>query len=84
VITLFHNPSSSTSIRAHTFLKQAAGNAQTTATIDQASDHSQQSKQERTEFDLGMCTPGSTAGAGEVLSRTRLQRQRLIMGLQQT
>ncbi|KAK1031887.1 hypothetical protein LTR33_016899 [Friedmanniomyces endolithicus] len=57
VITLFHNPSSSTSIRAHTFLKQAAGNAQSTATIDQAGDHSKQSKQERTEFDLGMGTP---------------------------
>ncbi|TKA66008.1 hypothetical protein B0A55_09281 [Friedmanniomyces simplex] len=52
VITLFHNPSSSTSIRAQTILKQAVGNAQSNATIDQASDHSQQSKQERTEFEL--------------------------------
>jgi hypothetical protein len=54
VITLFHNPSSQASIRAHTLLKQAAGNAQSTATIDQASDHSKQSKQERTDFELGM------------------------------
>ncbi|KAK3661063.1 hypothetical protein LTR22_007689 [Elasticomyces elasticus] len=53
VITLFHNPSSSASIRAHTILKQAAGNAQSNATIDQAGDHAQQSKQTRTEFELG-------------------------------
>ncbi|KAK1060474.1 hypothetical protein LTR74_011820 [Friedmanniomyces endolithicus] len=60
VITLFHNPSSSTSIRAHTFLKQAAGNAQSTATIDQAGDHSKQSKQERTEFELDVVEDSPT------------------------
>ena len=53
MITLFHNPSSPASIRAHTILKQAAGNAQSTATIDQAADHSKQSKTERTDFELG-------------------------------
>ena len=54
MITLFHNPSSQASIRAHTILKQAAGNAQSNATIDQASSHETQSKQQRTEFELGM------------------------------
>ncbi|KAK3671537.1 hypothetical protein LTR78_008637 [Recurvomyces mirabilis] len=52
VITLFHSPSSPASIRAHTILKQAAGNAQSTATIDQAADHSKQSKTGRTDFEL--------------------------------
>lgn len=55
MITLFHNPSSQASIRAHTILKQAAGQAQATATIDQASSHASQSKLERTEFELGAC-----------------------------
>ncbi|KAK3069879.1 hypothetical protein LTR53_011441 [Teratosphaeriaceae sp. CCFEE 6253] len=61
VITLFHSPSSSASIRAHTILKQAAGNAQSNATIDQAGAHSQQSKQERTEFDLDVVEGAPTA-----------------------
>jgi len=53
VITLFHSPSSPASIRVHTLLKQATANAQSTATEDQATDHTKQSKLERTEFDLG-------------------------------
>ena len=53
VITIFHAPSSSVSIRAHTILKQAAANAQSTATIDQAGEHGNKSKTERTDFELG-------------------------------
>ena len=53
VITIFHAPSSSVSIRAHTILKQAAANAQTTATVDQAGEHGSESKTERTDFELG-------------------------------
>jgi hypothetical protein len=53
VITLFHSPSSPASIRVHTLLKQTAAAAQTTATIDQASSHPQQSKIGRTDFELG-------------------------------
>jgi len=60
VVTLFHNPSSQASIRAHTILKQAAGNASANATIDQAGDHAQQSKQGRTEFELGKRTRHSS------------------------
>jgi hypothetical protein len=56
VITLFHAPSNHASIRAHTILKQAAATAQAHATEDQASDHSKQSKLERTDFDLGTST----------------------------
>ncbi|KAH0257689.1 hypothetical protein KCU91_g16214, partial [Aureobasidium melanogenum] len=52
VITLFHSPKSPASIRVHTLLKQTAGAAQSTATIDQASSHPQQSKIERTDFEL--------------------------------
>ncbi|TKA74656.1 hypothetical protein B0A49_03946 [Cryomyces minteri] len=52
VITLFHSPASQASIRAHTLLKQTAAAAQSTATIDQAGDHAQQSKTERTNFEL--------------------------------
>ncbi|KAF1347863.1 thioredoxin-like protein [Delphinella strobiligena] len=52
VVTIFHSPKSPASIRAHTFLKQSAANAQATATEDQASSHEQQSKDQRTEFEL--------------------------------
>jgi len=54
VITIFHAPKSPASIRAHTVLKQAAANAQATATQDQASSHPQQPKMERSNFELGM------------------------------
>ncbi|KAK5108823.1 hypothetical protein LTR62_007797 [Meristemomyces frigidus] len=60
VITLFHNPSSPASIRAHTILKQAAGNAHATATVDQAADHSKQSKLERTNFELDVVEEAPT------------------------
>ncbi|PNS14064.1 hypothetical protein CAC42_6577 [Sphaceloma murrayae] len=52
VITLFHSSKNPSSIRVYTLLKQTAGTAQTTATEDQASSHDQQSKLQRTEFDL--------------------------------
>ncbi|KAI5201588.1 hypothetical protein E4T39_05077 [Aureobasidium subglaciale] len=52
VITLFHAPKNPASIRVHTLLKQNAAAAQTTATLDQASSHPQQSKIERTNFEL--------------------------------
>jgi hypothetical protein len=53
VITLFHAPSSPSSMRVYTLLKQAAATSQAHATEDQASDHIKQSKLERTDFDLG-------------------------------
>lgn len=52
-MTLFHAPSSPASMRAHTILKQAAANASENATVDQAGDHTKQSKTGRTDFDLG-------------------------------
>lgn len=41
-------------MRVHTILKQTSANAVATATEDQATDHTKQSKLERTEFELGM------------------------------
>ncbi|RMZ14369.1 hypothetical protein D0862_02038 [Hortaea werneckii] len=52
VITLFHAPSVPASMRAHTILKQAAATAQSSATEDQASDHDNQSRLQRTDFNL--------------------------------
>ncbi|GAB7359970.1 hypothetical protein MBLNU230_g7495t1 [Neophaeotheca triangularis] len=52
VITLFHNPASHASIRAHTILKQANATSKAHATEDQASGHDKQSRLERTEFNL--------------------------------
>ncbi|KAF2083807.1 hypothetical protein K490DRAFT_60176 [Saccharata proteae CBS 121410] len=52
IITLFHAPKSQSSIRALTILKQAQANSVATATEDQASSHTTQSKAERTEFEL--------------------------------
>ncbi|KAI6868607.1 hypothetical protein KC338_g3880 [Hortaea werneckii] len=52
VITLFHAPSVPASMRAHAILKQAAATAQSSATEDQASDHDNQSRLQRTEFNL--------------------------------
>lgn len=54
VITLFHAPKNPVSTRVHTLLKQLNATAVAHATEDQASDHSKQSKLERTEFELGM------------------------------
>lgn len=52
VVTLFHNPKLPTSTRVHTLLKQLNAASVAHATEDQASDHSKQSKQERTDFEL--------------------------------
>ncbi|RMZ25781.1 hypothetical protein D0859_10164 [Hortaea werneckii] len=52
VITLFHAPSVPASMRAHAILKQAAATAQSSATEDQASDHDNQSRLQRTDFNL--------------------------------
>lgn len=40
-------------MRVHSMLKQTAATAQAHATEDQATDHTKQSKLERTDFDLG-------------------------------
>ncbi|TVY39649.1 hypothetical protein LSUB1_G004502 [Lachnellula subtilissima] len=52
VITLFHKASSPASLRVHTLLKQACATASSTATEDQASDHSAQTHPARQEFQL--------------------------------
>lgn len=52
MITLFHKPSLPASVRALTLLKQARATAVATATEDQASSHTTQSKAQRTEFEL--------------------------------
>ncbi|KAI7303627.1 hypothetical protein KC315_g15551 [Hortaea werneckii] len=52
VITLFHAPSVPASMRAHAILKQAAATAQSSATEDQASDHDNHSRLQRTDFNL--------------------------------
>ncbi|PBP27686.1 hypothetical protein BUE80_DR001366 [Diplocarpon rosae] len=52
VITLFHKASSPASIKVNSFLKQVSANASETATEDQASEHSSQSKSQRPEFEL--------------------------------
>ena len=54
VITLFHKASLPASVRAHTLLKQVAAHASTTATEDQAADHTAQNKFQRTEFELNV------------------------------
>ncbi|KAI9838924.1 MAG: hypothetical protein M1819_004132 [Sarea resinae] len=61
VITLFHKPSSSASLRALTVLKQASANASETATEDQATDHTAQNKAQRTEFDLDVTENAPTS-----------------------
>ncbi|KAF2173126.1 hypothetical protein M409DRAFT_62727 [Zasmidium cellare ATCC 36951] len=52
VITLFHAPKNPVSTRVYTLLKQTHATAVAHATEDQASDHTKQSKLERTEFEL--------------------------------
>lgn len=53
-ITLFHRPSLSSSTRVLTLLKQASAQASETATEDQASDHTHQTKIQRSEFELNI------------------------------
>ncbi|KAL8859847.1 MAG: hypothetical protein Q9178_003680 [Gyalolechia marmorata] len=54
VITLFHKASSPASVRAQTLLKQISAHASESATEDQATDHSEQNKFQRTEFELNI------------------------------
>ena len=62
MITLFHKPSIPSSVRAATLLKQASAAASATATEDQASDHSQQTKHaSREPFDLEITESPPTA-----------------------
>lgn len=61
VVTLFHKPSSQTSTRVHTLLKQANAQSVATATEDQASSHATQNQAEKTEFDLDVTEAPPTA-----------------------
>ena len=54
MITLFHKPSIPASTRVLTLLKRAAAEASTTATEDQASDHSKQNRIQREQFELNI------------------------------
>ncbi|MCJ1335711.1 hypothetical protein MMC09_000984 [Bachmanniomyces sp. S44760] len=54
VITLFHKPSIPSSVRVLTQLKQVSAHASETATEDQASDHTEQNKFQRSEFELNV------------------------------
>ncbi|KAH7116945.1 thioredoxin-like protein [Dendryphion nanum] len=52
VVTLFHKPSSTSSTRVLTLLKQANAQSVSHATEDQASDHTEHNKAEKNEFEL--------------------------------
>lgn len=67
VITLFHAPKNPVSTRVYTLLKQANATAVSHATEDQASDHSKQSKLERTDFELGTHLYARTTGNEETM-----------------
>ena len=54
MITLFHKPSLPASVRVQTLLKQATAQASETATEDQATDHSEQNKLQRNDFELNV------------------------------
>lgn len=60
IITLFHKPSNPASTRVATLLKQASANAQAEATIDQASDHTDQSSPAREDFELNITEDAPT------------------------
>ncbi|KAJ5973272.1 hypothetical protein N7481_010482 [Penicillium waksmanii] len=59
-ITLFHNPNLAPSTRTLNILKQASAAASSSATEDQASDHSTHSKQQRGQFELEVTTDNPT------------------------
>lgn len=62
MITLFHQPSVTSSVRAATILKQASSAASATATEDQASDHSHQNEHAAREpFELEITEAPPTA-----------------------
>ncbi|KFZ05007.1 hypothetical protein V501_08766 [Pseudogymnoascus sp. VKM F-4519 (FW-2642)] len=61
VITLFHSPTAPASMRVHSLLKQASAAAGETATEDQASDHTQQTKNSvQTQFELNVIEDAPT------------------------
>lgn len=54
IVTVFHKASSPSSVRVANIVKQISANAQAGATIDQASDHSSQTKPGREPFELNI------------------------------
>ncbi|OBT55903.1 hypothetical protein VE04_03697 [Pseudogymnoascus sp. 24MN13] len=61
VITLFHSPTAPASMRVHSLLKQASAAAGETATEDQASEHTQQTKNSvQTQFELNVIEDAPT------------------------
>ncbi|KAM5346814.1 hypothetical protein ACJ41O_009819 [Fusarium nematophilum] len=54
IVTVFHKASSPASVRVANLLKQVSANATAGATIDQASDHSSQTKPIREQFELNI------------------------------
>ena len=61
IITLFHKAGSPASTRVANLLKQASANATSGATIDQASDHTAQTKTQRDQFELNITEDHPTA-----------------------
>lgn len=59
-ITLFHNPNLAPSTRTLNILKQASAAAASSATEDQASDHTAHAKQQRGQFELEVTTDNPT------------------------
>lgn len=60
-VTVFHKASSPASTRVANLLKQLSANAQSGATIDQASDHDSQSNAPREPFELNITEDPPTA-----------------------
>ncbi|KAJ2977257.1 hypothetical protein NQ176_g4474 [Zarea fungicola] len=54
IVTVFHKASLPSSVRVANIVKQISANAQAGATIDQASDHSSQTKPGRAPFELNI------------------------------
>ncbi|KAM3506842.1 hypothetical protein MY11210_007391 [Beauveria gryllotalpidicola] len=54
IVTVFHKASSPASVRVTNLVKQVSANAQAGATLDQASDHSVQTKPGREPFELNI------------------------------
>lgn len=54
IITVFHKANSPASVRVANLLKQVSANSTAGATIDQASDHSAQTKAAREQFELNV------------------------------
>lgn len=54
IVTVFHKASSPASVKVANLVKQISANAQAGATLDQASDHSAQTKPGREPFELNI------------------------------